>query len=628
MRHDASASRGFDDRGFGLLGGGRHPGGSENVPAFPRTRADGGDLRGLGNGEHRAGGASGAGGNRARPGGAAAGEFPGGGDQDGHAFFRSARGGGGRDFAEIPPHPAGGGSSDDRVDRRAIAGGGRDGGLSRVAAAAGAGDHAEPAGGRGAAGRAHPRRGRAGTGGPAACGNVRHGGAAEGRASRRAKSAWICFSDAGEVHHFRAARIPVAGSHGTGCTLSAAVAAGLARGEALANAVEVAEKLPLRNLAEVLWFPIRRIGKSSTRSIRAPFSRKTRRDIKIQIRNFPEASACIQALWKIPFTLSVTSFSTRPSKRTRLIKRVSPSFPAGDSCCWPPPFRAAPPRIRSSRRPPPPAAAAPVKTNANTAYRTPAVQGPVPRNPDMALESNFSKNSGITFSRVLVSGNYVAITFDDGPHPQNTPRLLDMLRARNIKATFYVIGRSVDLYPQIVRRTVAEGHEIGNHSQTHRLLSKLGDEELRQEMSRCRDAVGRAAGVQPRTMRPPYGGLLQRQRELVHAEFGYPDDPLVGRSARLETARSQRRHLTHSRRCFFRRHRSRPRPAQPDGRCHAGHSRRAAPPGIQVRHGFPTAGHEDRCGDRSSVRDSIHLLSLFHRSRELFHVRRALLRDA
>ena len=170
----------------------------------------------------------------------------------------------------------------------------------------------------------------------------------------------------------------------------------------------------------------------------------------------------------------------------------------------------------------PAAAAAPVKTSANAAYRTPAVQGPVPRNPDMSLDSNFSKNSGITFSRVLVSGNYVAITFDDGPHPQNTPRLLDMLRARNINATFYVIGRSVDLYPQIVRRTVAEGHEVGNHTQTHRLLSKLGDGELRQEMSRCRDAVERAAGVQPRTMRPPYGGLLQRQRELVHAEFGYP----------------------------------------------------------------------------------------------------------
>lgn len=163
-----------------------------------------------------------------------------------------------------------------------------------------------------------------------------------------------------------------------------------------------------------------------------------------------------------------------------------------------------------------------MKTKANSSYRTPAIQGPIPRNPDMALGSNFSKSSGITFTRVMVSGNYVAITFDDGPHPQNTPRLLDILRARNIKATFYVIGRSVDLHPQIVRRTVAEGHEIGNHSHTHRLLSKLGDSELRMEMSRCQDAIGRAAGVRPRTMRPPYGGLTQRQRELVHAEFGYP----------------------------------------------------------------------------------------------------------
>ncbi|MGL5016870.1 MAG: polysaccharide deacetylase family protein [Luteolibacter sp.] len=173
---------------------------------------------------------------------------------------------------------------------------------------------------------------------------------------------------------------------------------------------------------------------------------------------------------------------------------------------------------QASARPP----VAPVKTPSNTAYRTPPVQGPVPRNPDMAFHSNFSKGSGVTFTRVPVSGNYIAITFDDGPHPQNTTRLLDILRARNIKATFYVIGRSVDLYPQVVRRTVAEGHEVGNHSQTHRLLSKLGDSELRQEMSRCSDAIARASGVKPRTMRPPYGGLLQRQRELVHAEFGYP----------------------------------------------------------------------------------------------------------
>jgi len=171
---------------------------------------------------------------------------------------------------------------------------------------------------------------------------------------------------------------------------------------------------------------------------------------------------------------------------------------------------------------PPLKPSAAVKTTANPNYRTPTLQGPVPRNPDMPFSSNFPKNAGVTFTRVLVSGNYIAITFDDGPHPQNTPRLLDILRARNVKATFYVIGRSVDLHPQIVRRTVAEGHEIGNHTYTHRLLSKLSDSEVRNELSRCRDSVARAAGVGIRTMRPPYGGLLQRQRELVHAEFGYP----------------------------------------------------------------------------------------------------------
>ncbi len=178
--------------------------------------------------------------------------------------------------------------------------------------------------------------------------------------------------------------------------------------------------------------------------------------------------------------------------------------------------------LRPKPRPPTNPAAAAVKIPANTAYRTPPVKGPVPRNPDMDLGADFSKSSGISFSRVMVSGNYIAMTFDDGPHPQNTTRLLDMLRERNIKATFYVIGRSVDLYPQVVRRTVAEGHEIGNHSHTHRLLSKLSDDEIRKELSSCRDAVARAAGVQPRTMRPPYGGLLQRQREWVHAEYNYP----------------------------------------------------------------------------------------------------------
>lgn len=168
-----------------------------------------------------------------------------------------------------------------------------------------------------------------------------------------------------------------------------------------------------------------------------------------------------------------------------------------------------------------PPTSAPARTAANTNYRAPQVKGPVPRNPDNNLPAS-GPSSGITFSRVSISQPYIAITFDDGPHPKNTPRLLDMLRERNIKATFYVIGRNVDLYPNVLRRTVSEGHEVGNHTFSHPVLSKLSDSAVRQELTKCRDAVARAAGVKPRTMRPPYGALLQRQREWIHAELDYP----------------------------------------------------------------------------------------------------------
>ncbi|WP_052573852.1 polysaccharide deacetylase family protein [Haloferula sp. BvORR071] len=165
-------------------------------------------------------------------------------------------------------------------------------------------------------------------------------------------------------------------------------------------------------------------------------------------------------------------------------------------------------------------ASAPAKTGPNTSYRTPKVQGPVPRNPSNNLPA--SGGSGITYSRVAVTQPYIAMTFDDGPHPSNTPRLLDMLRERNIKATFYVIGQNVDLYPNVLRRTVSEGHEIGNHSFSHPILSKMSDSAVREQLTKTRDAVARATGIQPRTMRPPYGALLQRQREWIHAELGYP----------------------------------------------------------------------------------------------------------
>ncbi|MFT6862033.1 MAG: peptidoglycan/xylan/chitin deacetylase (PgdA/CDA1 family) [Akkermansiaceae bacterium] len=163
----------------------------------------------------------------------------------------------------------------------------------------------------------------------------------------------------------------------------------------------------------------------------------------------------------------------------------------------------------------------PVKLGANTQYRPPAYVNQGLRNPNMNLPSQFAGQT-VSHSRGLSNQPYVAMTFDDGPHPKNTPRLLDILRTRNIKATFYVIGGNVDRYPHIVRRIVAEGHEIGNHTYTHRKLTTLGDSEVRKEMQRTEDAIVRAAGVKPRTMRPPYGALLQRQRSFIFSDFTYP----------------------------------------------------------------------------------------------------------
>lgn len=161
-------------------------------------------------------------------------------------------------------------------------------------------------------------------------------------------------------------------------------------------------------------------------------------------------------------------------------------------------------------------------TGPNTNYRSPSYADPARRNPDINLPANLPNGLAVSHSRGLTSHPYVAMTFDDGPHPRNTPRLLDMLRRRNIKATFYVIGENVKRYPAITRRIVAEGHEIGNHTWTHSKLTKLSDSAVRGEMDRTRDVIVATTGVKPRTMRPPYGALLTRQREMIYREYGYP----------------------------------------------------------------------------------------------------------
>ena len=120
-----------------------------------------------------------------------------------------------------------------------------------------------------------------------------------------------------------------------------------------------------------------------------------------------------------------------------------------------------------------------------------------------------------------VDGPYIAMTFDDGPSATLTPKLLDLLAAHHIKATFFVIGENVAEHPEIVARAAREGHEIANHSWSHPNLAKLSDEGVRRQLWRTDDAIKSATGMRPTLLRPPYGSITEREKRWIHYEFGY-----------------------------------------------------------------------------------------------------------
>jgi peptidoglycan-N-acetylglucosamine deacetylase len=131
------------------------------------------------------------------------------------------------------------------------------------------------------------------------------------------------------------------------------------------------------------------------------------------------------------------------------------------------------------------------------------------------------KEPAITFNSVHVDGPYIAMTFDDGPSAALTPKLLDLLAARRIKATFFVIGENVAEYPEIVARAAREGHEIASHSWSHPNLAKMSQEGVRSQLQRTDDAIKSTTGKSPTLLRPPYGSITEREKRWIHDEFGY-----------------------------------------------------------------------------------------------------------
>jgi peptidoglycan/xylan/chitin deacetylase (PgdA/CDA1 family) len=112
---------------------------------------------------------------------------------------------------------------------------------------------------------------------------------------------------------------------------------------------------------------------------------------------------------------------------------------------------------------------------------------------------------GPTLRRTNKSGA-IALTFDDGPNPSVTPRLVELLERHSARATFFVIGKFARACPELVREIAARGHALGNHTDTHPSLAWRAPRSIGDELARCQEAVAAATqSAPPRWMRPPYG---------------------------------------------------------------------------------------------------------------------------
>lgn len=114
---------------------------------------------------------------------------------------------------------------------------------------------------------------------------------------------------------------------------------------------------------------------------------------------------------------------------------------------------------------------------------------------------------GRRVSRVEVPGNYVALTFDDGPSATLTPKVLDILKRHNAHGTFFMLGENVNRNSSIVARAAAEGNEVGVHTWSHIKMTGSSAEKIDSEISRTRNAIQAATGSAPVVMRPPYGAV-------------------------------------------------------------------------------------------------------------------------
>lgn len=112
----------------------------------------------------------------------------------------------------------------------------------------------------------------------------------------------------------------------------------------------------------------------------------------------------------------------------------------------------------------------------------------------------------------------IALTFDDGPHPRYTSKILDILDEFGVRATFFFVGENVTYYPDAAREVARRGHEIGNHTFSHPRAVNMGEDELRRELRACEQAIQNATDTSPKLFRPPEGSWNMRVLEIAREQ--------------------------------------------------------------------------------------------------------------
>lgn len=121
----------------------------------------------------------------------------------------------------------------------------------------------------------------------------------------------------------------------------------------------------------------------------------------------------------------------------------------------------------------------------------------------------------------------IAITFDDGPHPYYTEQLLDGLKERGAKASFFVMGKQAEAYPELILRMQEEGHLIGNHTYSHIQLGKSNRETFKAELVKTNELIQGITGEEPQYVRPPYGSWDKSfETELMMIPVLWTIDPM------------------------------------------------------------------------------------------------------